>query len=64
MSRLGIVPGSSDRDELSGIDMPEGFFARLSPWQANVGAERIGRLAHDVSVRRATAGGLGVPRRS
>ena len=56
MSRLGIVPGSSDRDELSGIDMPAGFFARLSPWQANVGAERIGRLAHDVSVRRATAG--------
>ena len=56
MSRLGVVPGSSDRHELSGIDVPDGFFARLSPWQAEIGAERMGRLAHDVSLRRATAG--------
>ncbi len=56
MSRLGVVPGSSDRDELSGIEMPDGFFARLSPWQAEVGSERIGHLAHDVGLRRATAG--------
>ena len=56
MSRLGVVPGSSDRDELGGTDMPDGFFARLSPWQAQVGADRIARLAHDIGLRRATAG--------
>lgn len=55
MSRLGVVPGSSDRHELSGIDMPDGFFARLSPWQAEVGAERIQHLAREVELRRSTA---------
>ena len=55
MSRLGVVPASSGREELSGIEMPDGFFARLSPWQAEIGSQRIGNLAHDVVSRQSIA---------
>jgi dTDP-4-amino-4,6-dideoxygalactose transaminase len=55
MSRLGIVPASSGREELSGIEMPVGFFARLSPWQAEIGSQRIGNLVHDVGSRQSIA---------
>jgi dTDP-4-amino-4,6-dideoxygalactose transaminase len=55
-SRLGLVPGSSDRQELGGIEMPDGFLAGLSEWQARRGAERIERLAEDIHLRRSIAG--------
>ncbi len=55
MSRLGVVPASSGREELSGIEMPDGFFARLSPWQAEIGSQRIRNLAHDVGWRQSIA---------
>jgi perosamine synthetase len=55
-SRLGLVPGSSDRQELGGIEMPVGFLAGLSEWQARMGAERIERLALDIDRRRSIAG--------
>jgi perosamine synthetase len=55
MSRLGVVPSSSNRDELNGIDMPDGFLARLSRWQARIGAERIEHLGAEVARRRSIA---------
>jgi perosamine synthetase len=55
MSRLGLVPGSSNREELEGIGMPHGFLARLSEWQASVGSERIERLGPDIERRRSIA---------
>jgi perosamine synthetase len=55
-SRLGIVPGSSDRQELGGIEMPGGFLAGLSGWQARRGAERMERLAEYIRLRRSIAG--------
>ena len=55
LSRLGIVPGSSNREELGGIEMPPGFLARLSDWQARTGAERIHGLEGRIERRRAIA---------
>jgi perosamine synthetase len=55
LSRLGVIPGSSSRDELEGSAMPPGFVARLSTAQARLGSDRIGRLATDVAERRAIA---------
>ncbi len=54
-SRLGVVPGSSDSQELGGIEMPDGFLAGMSEWQARRGAERLGRLERDIGRRRAIA---------
>jgi dTDP-4-amino-4,6-dideoxygalactose transaminase len=54
-SRLRILPGSSDRDELEGRSMPEGFLARLSDEQARLGSERIVRLVAAVARRRSIA---------
>ncbi len=54
-SRLGLVPASSEGQELGGIEMPDGFLAGLSDWQAKRGADRIGRLGPDVARRRAIA---------
>jgi dTDP-4-amino-4,6-dideoxygalactose transaminase len=54
--RLGLVPGSSDRQELGGIGMPDGFLAGISDWQARRGAERLQRLVDDVRRRRSIAG--------
>ncbi len=54
-SRLGVVPGSSDNRELGGIEMPDGFLAGMSEWQARRGAERFGRLERDIGRRRAIA---------
>lgn len=56
VSRRGLIPGSSDRDELGGIEMPTGFLAGLSTWQARIGAQRLERLEHDIEQRRAIAG--------
>ena len=55
LSRTGLVPGSSDREELEGITMPDGFLSRLSPWQARLGSARMRRLDADVEGRRAIA---------
>ena len=55
ISRAGLVPGSSDREELEGITMPDGFLTRLSGWQARMGSARMGRLGPDVQRRRAVA---------
>jgi perosamine synthetase len=54
-SRLGVVPGSSSREELEGTTMPEGFLTRLSDSQARLGSDRMGRLAADVERRRSIA---------
>ena len=56
MSRLGVVPASSERAELAGSAMPDGFLTKLSAWQANLGSQRIGRLDRDVERRREIAG--------
>ncbi len=55
LSRIGVVPSSSSRDELEGVTMPKGFMARLSPSQARSGVARIGHLAGQVRRRRAIA---------
>ena len=54
-SRLGVVPGSSDSRELGGIEMPDGFLAGMSEWQARRGAERLGGLERDIGHGRAIA---------
>ena len=55
-SRQGLVPGSSDRQELGGIEMPDGFLAGMSEWQARRGAQRLERLDRDIGRRRSIAG--------
>jgi perosamine synthetase len=55
LGRLGVVPGSSDQQELSGAEMPGGFLAGLSESQAKMGARRIARLPAAVERRRAIA---------
>lgn len=55
LSRMGLVPSSSSRDELEGVTMPKGFLARLSPSQARHGVTRIGRLEEQVQRRRTIA---------
>jgi dTDP-4-amino-4,6-dideoxygalactose transaminase len=55
MSRLGVVPASSERSELDGYTMPLGFLSGMSEWQARMGAERLGGLPRDVERRRAIA---------
>jgi dTDP-4-amino-4,6-dideoxygalactose transaminase len=57
LSKAGLVPGSSDREELEGITMPDGFLTRLSGWQARVGFARMRRLSADVQRRRTIAQG-------
>jgi perosamine synthetase len=51
--RLGIVPGSSSREELAGNSMPNGFLTRMSAMQAGLAARRLGGLP-DVVLRRRT----------
>jgi dTDP-4-amino-4,6-dideoxygalactose transaminase len=53
--RLGIVPGSSSREELSGRSMPNGFLTRMSGMQAGLAARRIEALPDIVVRRRAVA---------
>jgi len=55
ISRMGIVPSSSSRDELEGTSIPRGFLARLSDSQARHGSDQIVRLAADVERRRTIA---------
>lgn len=55
LSRTGVLPGSSDREELEGITMPDGFLTRLSGWQARLGSARMRHLGADVERRRAIA---------
>lgn len=55
LSRIGVVPSSSSRDELEGVTMPKGFMTRLSPSQARSGVARIGHLAGQVRRRQAIA---------
>jgi dTDP-4-amino-4,6-dideoxygalactose transaminase len=55
LSRLGVVPGSSSRDELAGTAMPASFVIKLSRSQARLGSERIARLPGVVAARRAIA---------
>jgi dTDP-4-amino-4,6-dideoxygalactose transaminase len=55
LSRLGLVPASSDRAELSGIHQPAGFLAKLAPWQARRGLERLDALEAQVTARRSIA---------
>jgi perosamine synthetase len=56
-SRAGLVPGSSSGDELAGTEMPEGFVARLSGFQARLAARRLPALGAAVRRRRAVASG-------
>jgi dTDP-4-amino-4,6-dideoxygalactose transaminase len=53
--RLGIVPGSSSRDELAGRSMPNDFLTRMSAMQAGLAARRLGDLPAAVLRRRAVA---------
>jgi len=55
LSRAGMVPASSNRDELEGVAMPAGFLTRLSAWQASLGAARLDRVVPDLEARRSIA---------
>jgi dTDP-4-amino-4,6-dideoxygalactose transaminase len=55
LSRVGLVPGSSSRDELEGTTMPERFLARLSEPQAAFGVRGMADLAAAVARRQAIA---------
>jgi perosamine synthetase len=55
VSRAGFVPGSSTGDELAGTEMPEGFVARLSGFQARLASRRLATLDAAVRRRRAVA---------
>lgn len=55
VSRAGIVPGSSSRDELEGPSMDGAFLTRMSAFQAGLGARRLRSLPDVVARRRATA---------
>jgi perosamine synthetase len=55
VSRAGLVPGSSSRDELAGTEMPDAFVARMSPFQARLAARRLATLGGKVRRRRAVA---------
>jgi perosamine synthetase len=55
VSRAGLVPGSSSREELAGTEMPDAFVARMSPFQARLAARRLATLGGKVRRRRAVA---------
>jgi perosamine synthetase len=55
ISRLGVVPGSSSRDELAGTEMPASFMTRMSGLQAGLAARRLGTLDGKLRRRRAVA---------
>jgi perosamine synthetase len=55
VSRVGLVPGSSSRDELAGVQMPDSFVARMSGFQAGLAARRLGTLDAKLRRRRAVA---------
>jgi perosamine synthetase len=57
VSRAGLVPGSSSGEELEGTEMPEGFVARLSAFQARLAGRRLATLDAAVRRRRAAAQG-------
>ena len=54
-SRLGLLPASSGRAELSGTTMPTGFLERLSESQARLGSARLATLPSMVEKRRGIA---------
>jgi dTDP-4-amino-4,6-dideoxygalactose transaminase len=55
VSRAGVVPGSSTREELEGPHMPAGFVTRMSAVQARLGRRRLPSLAQTVVARRTIA---------
>jgi perosamine synthetase len=55
VSRAGLVPGSSSRDELEGAEMPESFVARMSGFQSRLAARRLATLGAKLRRRRAVA---------
>jgi perosamine synthetase len=55
LSWLGVVPGSSSRDELEAAAMPHDFVSRLSESQARLGSARMSGLSADVERRRSIA---------
>jgi dTDP-4-amino-4,6-dideoxygalactose transaminase len=55
VSRAGLVPGSSSRDELEGPSMPDGFLTGMSAFQAGLGTDRLATLRDAVARRRETA---------
>ena len=55
ISRAGLVPGSSSRDELEGPSMPDGFLTGMSAFQAGLGTDRLATLRDAVARRRETA---------
>jgi perosamine synthetase len=55
VSRAGVVPGSSTREELEGPHMPAGFVTRMSAVQARLGRRRLSSLARTVLARRTIA---------
>ena len=55
VSRAGVVPGSSSRDELEGAEMPDAFMARMSGFQARLAVRRLATLDAKVRRRRAVA---------
>jgi perosamine synthetase len=55
VSRAGLVPGSSSRGELAGPVMPGSFVARMSDFQARLGARRLATLGARLHRRRAVA---------
>ena len=57
VSRAGLVPGSSSGGELTGVEMPESFVARLSAFQARLASRRLATLDAAVGRRRAVAEG-------
>jgi perosamine synthetase len=55
VSRVGLVPGSSSRDELAGTQMPASFVAQMSSLQAGLAARRLATLGVKLRRRRAVA---------
>jgi perosamine synthetase len=55
VSRVGLVPGSSSRDELAGTQMPASFVAQMSSLQAGLAARRLATLGAKLRRRRAVA---------
>ena len=56
LSRNNLVVGSSSGEEITSVDMPEGYFKAFSGVQAKEGLRNLSLLSEDLKVRKATAG--------
>jgi perosamine synthetase len=55
LSRVGVVPGSSSRDEIAGESMPPNYLRRMSPMQARLAERGLKQLRRAVLRRRTIA---------